>query len=220
MDRKDLLAKELRHYRLSVAAIQETKWFGQDIWEAEGYLFITSGRPLPSEGEPAIRNEGVGIALDREATAAWKEAGETWEAVSSRIVTMRMKLAHVGQRRPGGGRETSNIFVTVISVYAPTARAPAGVVQRFMEDLQGTIDKVPSSDVLLLLGDLNARVGTSSVGGDDLWRGVRGRHGVGDCNEAGERFVEFCMVNNFAIMNTWFVKKPIHLATWKHPATK
>ena len=88
-----------------------------------------------------------------------------------------------------------------------------------MEDLQDTVDKVPMSDVLLLLGDFNARVG-SSVADDDVWRGVRGRHGVGVCNEAGERFLEFCAVNQFTIMNTWFAKKAIHLATWKHPATK
>ena len=97
VDRKlDLLVKELKRYQVSVAAIQETKWFGKDIWQAGGYLFITSGRPLPSDGEPAVRNEGVGIVLDEEATAAWKEAGESWEAVSSRIITMRMKLARAG----------------------------------------------------------------------------------------------------------------------------
>ena len=150
----------------------------------------------------------MGIVLDEEATAAWKEAGESWEAVSSRIITMRMKLARASQRKPGGGRETSNIFVTVISVYAPTARAPLRVAQKFMEDLQETIDKVPkfmedlqetihmvpkfmedlqetidkvppASDILLLLGDFNARVGASSVSDDDLWRGVRVKYGVG-----------------------------------------
>ena len=43
----------------------------------------------------------------------------------------------------------------------------------------------------------------------------------GDCNEAGERVLEFCAVNDFTIMNTsWFAKKPIHLATLRHPATK
>ena len=44
---------------------------------------IHSGRPLPSDGETATRNEGVGIALDEEAALAWKSAGEVWEAVSS-----------------------------------------------------------------------------------------------------------------------------------------
>ena len=161
----------------------------------------------------------MGIALDKRATAAWKEAGEEWEAVSSRIVTMRMKLARVGQRRPGGTREPGNIFVTVISVHAPTARAQPGIMQKFMDDMQVTINKVSASDVLLLLRDLNAHVG-SCESGEDPWRGVRGKYGLGDGNGAGERILEFCAINNFTIMSTWFSKKPIHLATWKHPATK
>ena len=43
---------------------------------------------------------------------------------------------------------------------------------------------------------------------------------MGDGNAAGERFFEFCALNNFTIMNTWLAKKFIHLATWKHPATR
>jgi hypothetical protein len=77
VDRKlDLLMKELRRYRVSVGAIQETKWYGRDVWHAEGYTFLPSGRPLPSGDENAIRKEGVGIALDEKATAAWNVAGQ------------------------------------------------------------------------------------------------------------------------------------------------
>ena len=81
VDRKlDLLARELKRYGVSIAGIQETKWFGNDVWPADGYTFLHSGRPLPSDQERAARNEGVGIALDKKATAAWKNAGEVWEA--------------------------------------------------------------------------------------------------------------------------------------------
>ena len=73
---------------MSVAGIQETRWFGPDVWNA-----------LPESAVKAVRNEGVGIALDDRATAAWRAAGETWEAVSSRIVTVRLKIAKVEQRQ-------------------------------------------------------------------------------------------------------------------------
>ena len=73
--------------------------------------------------------------------------------------------------------------------------------------------------VLLLMGDFNARVDCGGTG-DDVWVGVRGRHGVGECNGAGQRFLEFCASNQYTIMNTWFQKKQHHLTTWKHPATK
>ena len=76
--------------------------------------------------------------------------------ISSRIVLVRLKLAGRGQRQPGGSRARSSTFVTVISVYAPTAKAPPGVKQQFNEELQNSLDKVPPSDILIILGDFNA----------------------------------------------------------------
>ena len=77
IDRKiDLLMGELRKYGVSVAGIQETKWFGKDVWPVGRCTFLHSGRPLPGDQERASRNEGVGIALDEKATVAWKNAGE------------------------------------------------------------------------------------------------------------------------------------------------
>ena len=70
----DLLIKELKRYGVSVAGIQESKWFGKEVWSAEGYTFLHSGHPLPIAGDRGLRNKGVGIALDAIATAAWKEA--------------------------------------------------------------------------------------------------------------------------------------------------
>ena len=108
---------------MSVGAIQETKWFGNDIWYAEEYTFLHPGCSLPVGDDNTTRREGVGIA------------GEIWEAVSSRIVTARLKLARLGQRMIGGSRERSHTFVTVISAYAPTPKAPPEVKQQFTEDL-------------------------------------------------------------------------------------
>ena len=109
--------------------------------------------------------------------------------------------------------------MSVVSAYAPTAKAPHIVKAKFFEDLQDTLDHVPAGDILVVLGDFNARVGQRE-GDSDVWKEVRGRHGVGTCNEAGERLLEFCAVNGLTIMNTWFEKPQVHLATWKHPATK
>ena len=65
IDRKiDLLVGELRKYGVSVAEIQETKWFGKDAWPVGRYTFLDSGCPLPGDQERASRNEVVGIALD------------------------------------------------------------------------------------------------------------------------------------------------------------
>ena len=63
MDRKlDLLVGELQRYNVSVGGIQETKWFGADVWPAaNGYTLLHSGRPVPSSDDAVTRREGVGL---------------------------------------------------------------------------------------------------------------------------------------------------------------
>ena len=71
IDRKlDFLVAELRRYGIAIAAIQETKWFESDVWRADGYTFLHSGRRLPNGDGPARRNEGVGIMLNPGMTEA------------------------------------------------------------------------------------------------------------------------------------------------------
>ena len=81
------------------------------------------------------------------------------------------------------------------------------------------MDALPVGDIVMVLGDFNARVGKRESE-DDVWREVRGLYGIGTCNEAGEQLLELCAVINLTITNTWFEKKPIHFGTWIHPATK
>ena len=124
-----------------------------------------------------------------------------------------------GRRWHGGSRWTSSRYLSLISAYAPTAKAPPSVKSKFVDDLQGTLNLLPLGDIVMVLGDFNARVGKREVE-DDVWREVRGIYGIGTCNEAGEQLLELRAVNNLTIMNTWLQKKPVHLDTWMHPATK
>ena len=54
-------------------------------YEVEGHVILHYSHPLPDES-PMEHGEGVGVVLDRAMITAWREAGEVWEAVSSRIV--------------------------------------------------------------------------------------------------------------------------------------
>ena len=101
----------------------------------------------------------------------------------------------------------------------PTARATPGVKAQFCSDLQLTLGRIPQSDILVVLGDFNARVGVLKAG-DDSWRGVIRKHGIDERNLAGEEFLQFCAVNQLTVMNTWFQKKDTYFGTWMHPATK
>ena len=77
---------------------------------------------------------------------------------------------------------------------------------------------MPEKELLLLMGDWNARVGSCQT--SDQWNGALGRHGTGDLNEAGMFLLSFCSSNDLTIMNTCFEKKAIHKQTWQHPGTK
>ena len=87
-------------------------------------MFLHSGRPLPSGGEPARRNEGVGLVLNEEMTKIWRRGGEQWTAINSRIISARILVAEKRSKLPGGGRRHSDFFMSIVIVYAPTSKAP------------------------------------------------------------------------------------------------
>ena len=117
---------------MTLVGIQETKWFGLNVWPADnGWVFLHSGRPSPSSNEVAQCGEGVGILLSPAGVEAWHAAGDAWCAVKSRIVTAQLRLASVGLRQAGGGRYSSDLFLAVMSVYALTSVADLGGFQGF-----------------------------------------------------------------------------------------
>ena len=86
--------------------------------------------------------------------------------------------------------------ITVIQVYAPTNNAEEAEVERFYEDLQDLLELRPQKDVLFIIGDWNAKVGSQET------PGVTGKFGLGIRNEAGQRLIEFCQENALVITNT------------------
>ena len=72
------------------------------------------------------------------------------------------------------------IHITVIQVYAPTSNAEEAEVERFYEDLQDFLELTPQKDVLFIIGDWNAKVGSQET------PGVTGKLGLGMRNEAGK----------------------------------
>ena len=86
--------------------------------------------------------------------------------------------------------------ITVIQVYAPTSNAEEAEIKRFSEDLQDLLELTLKKDVLFIIGDWNAKVGSQET------PGVTGKFGLGIWNEAGQRLIEFCQENALVIANT------------------
>ena len=74
----------------------------------------------------------------------------------------------------------------VIQVCAPTSNAEEAEVEQFHEHLQDLLEQTPKEDVLFIIGDWNAEVGSQET------PGVTGRFGLRVQNEAGQRLIEFC----------------------------
>ena len=76
--------------------------------------------------------------------------------------------------------------ITVIQVYVPSSNAEEAEVKRFYEDLQDLLELTPKKDVLFIIGNWNAKVGSQET------LGVTGKFGLGIHNETGQRLIEFC----------------------------
>ena len=87
--------------------------------------------------------------------------------------------------------------ITVTQVYVPTSNAEEAEVEWFYEDLQDLLELIPPKDVLFIIGDWNAKVGSQEI------PGVIGKFGLGVENEAGKVLTEFCQEEN------WHSKYPL-----------
>ena len=79
--------------------------------------------------------------------------------------------------------------ITVIQAYASTSNTKEDEVEWFYEDLQDLLELTPKKDVLFIIWDWNAKVGSQET------PVVTGKFGLGIQNEAGERLIEFCQEN-------------------------
>ena len=82
---------------------------------------------------------------------------------------------------------------------------------KLSEDLQDLLELTPKIDVLFIIGDWNAKVGSQET------PGVTGKFGFGIWNEEGQRLIEFCQENALVIANTLFQQHKRRLYTWSTP---
>ena len=96
-----------------------------------------------------------------------------------------------------------------VSAYGPGSEKSEEERERFWEGLNECLSRFRENVNVVVLGDLNARVGDVPVGG------VIGNHGVPGRNESGEELIGLCMERELIVGNTWFRKKRINKYTWE-----
>ena len=131
-------------------------------------------------GQESLRRNGVTIIVNKRA----QKAVLGYNLKNNRMISLRLK-----------GKPLN---ITVIQVYALTSNAEEAEVELFYEDLQDLLELTPKKDVLFIIGDWNAEVGSQET------PGITGKFGLGVQNEEGQRLTEFCQENTLVIANTLF----------------
>ena len=101
--------------------------------------------------------------------------------------------------------------ITVIQAYAPTSKSKEAEFEWFYENLQDLLELTPKKDVLFIIGDWNANIGSQEI------PGVTGKFVLGVQNEAGQRLIEFYQENTLVIENILFQQHKRQLYTWTSP---
>ncbi|CAM4844407.1 unnamed protein product [Rotaria magnacalcarata] len=197
--------KQLQKYRIQIAALSETCMYDSGVKIIHDFTWISSGLPSVNKTRNA---HGVAICLDKTAAKVWKDSGSEWEAVSERIVKIKLKCLFVN--------------LTIISIYSPvnpTNNQMNDDSQKFYNDLQDVINRIPTEDMYIIMGDFNARVGWNNQQQQNLSNSI-GPYTVDITNENGEKLIDLSTINNLIITNTFFKHKLVHQTSWMHPGNK
>ncbi|GFS20455.1 endonuclease-reverse transcriptase [Elysia marginata] len=186
------LTTEMKRYRLHILGVSETHWIqsGQKTL-GSGELILFSGR------EHNQHSEGVALVLAKYAQKSLRG----WEPHGERIIMTSFQT------------RSKNINMNIVQIYAPTDEAQDEEKDAFYDLLQEVMDKLPKKDINILMGDANAKIGRENTG----YNRILGSHGLGEMNDNGERFANFCLFNKMVIGGSIFPHKRVHKATWVSP---
>lgn len=183
----EIIGREQKCYSVEILGITESHMRGS------GFYTTSTGHVLYFSGPENESRNGVGICL----TQNINKSVLGYNPVSDRIMTMRLN--------------TRPCRVNLVVVYAPTSQSSEVESEDFYKLLEDTLRTLPGRDITILLGDLNAKVGSTLH--DDQLRDIVGKYGLGERNERGEVWLQFCAENSLTIMNTCFQNHPRHLYT-------
>lgn len=181
------LVKEMKKYRIEILTVQETKRTANDVTEVDNYVFFNSG------GENRYLGTGFLISERIRPTVI------KFEAVSERLCFLRLKAKH---------RKLS-----LINVHAPTEEKSEEEKEEFYELLENIYQRLPESDMKIILGDMNAKVGT-----EEYYKPAIGRYSKHtESNENGRKLISFALEKEMRIISTDFQRKEIYKGTWRSP---
>ena len=186
MDKLAQVTSEMNRYKLHILGVSESRWTGSGRQRTgTGETVLYSGR------DDNMHFEGVAIILKKGREKSLIE----WKPINSRLIKVRLR-----------GRHNN---MSIIQCYAPTNDGGEEDKNLFYEQLQAELEEIPQHDVIIVMGDMNAKVGDDNLGVER----TMGRHGCGTINNNGERLVDFCADNSMVIGGTLFPRRTTHKLT-------
>ena len=131
----EILARIAKKYKIDLLGISETHLIGQELKNVGDRVLLLSG-------SDEHHRHGVGLMLSNDTAKLLTD----WKAGNNRLMTARFKTKHCK--------------ITVIQCFAPTEPSASEIKDNFYEILQDLITTVPKNDVLIVMGDLNAKLGS------------------------------------------------------------
>ena len=181
----EVVKQEMARVNVDILGINKLKWTGMGEFNSDDHYIYYCG-------QECLRRNGVAIMVNKRV----QNAVLGWNLKDDRMIFVHF------QRKP--------FSIMVIQVYAFSSTEEAEV-ERFYEDLQDLLELTPKTDVLFIIGDWNAKVGSQET------PGVTGKFGLEIQNEAGQKLIEFCQENALVIANTLFQQHRRRLYTWTSP---
>ena len=184
----ECITREASRLKLDVLGLSEVRWKNSGRCATEDHVMIYSGHMTEHKN-------GVGVLLSKQVAKSMMG----YHALSDRVLIVKIA--------------SKPFNLVIVQVYAPTSASSDEDIEKFYDDLDAAYKLSGSQDTKIVMGDLNAKVGTEQ----DPLREVVGRHGLGSRNERGDMWVDWCMTHDQVITNTWFQHHKRHLYTWKSP---
>ena len=187
------LTHEMARYTWHVLGLSEMRW------KFHGEISTEDGHKVFFSGSEARHENGVGFLINKDIVGSVMGC----RPVSERLITIRLRA--------------SPFNITIIQVYAPTTSHDDDEIEELYDQLQSLVDETPKKDILIVLGDWNAKVGEDAHAD---WQDVCGPYCNKESNDRGLRLLEFAAYNKLIITNTLGSHKASRRWTWHSPNGK
>ena len=157
----EAVKQEMARVNIDILGISKLKWTGMGEFHSDDHYIYYCG-------QESLRRNGVAITVNKRVQNA---------VLGCSLNNDRNLISVRFQDKP--------FNIMVIQVYAPTSNAEEVEVKWFYEDLQDLLEITSKKDVLFIIGDCNAKVGSQEI------PGVTAKFGLGIRNEAGQRLIVF-----------------------------